>query len=89
VTTVWRLAYEDIIVFDEQITHLRSTIDVREMTAQSLLEVTSMRVTVPTLQEAARCSVHISPRWLHILAERVGFEPTVRLHVHTLSKRAP
>ena len=24
-----------------------------------------------------------------LLAERVGFEPTVRLHVHTLSKRAP
>jgi hypothetical protein len=23
------------------------------------------------------------------VAERVGFEPTVRLHVHTLSKRAP
>ena len=23
------------------------------------------------------------------LAERVGFEPTVRFHVHTLSKRAP
>jgi hypothetical protein len=24
-----------------------------------------------------------------LLAERVGFEPTVRFHVHTLSKRAP
>ncbi len=23
------------------------------------------------------------------LADRVGFEPTVRFHVHTLSKRAP
>jgi hypothetical protein len=24
-----------------------------------------------------------------VLAERVGFEPTVHLRVHTLSKRAP
>jgi hypothetical protein len=24
-----------------------------------------------------------------VVAERVGFEPTVRVNVHTLSKRAP
>ncbi|CCD99584.1 hypothetical protein BRAS3809_2780021 [Bradyrhizobium sp. STM 3809] len=27
--------------------------------------------------------------WDEVLAERVGFEPTVRFPAHTLSKRAP
>ena len=30
-----------------------------------------------------------SERLLHAMAERVGFEPTVLVKVHTLSKRAP
>ena len=35
-----------------------------------------------------RYSVFSMGYWPY-LAERVGFEPTVRFHVHTLSKRAP
>ena len=34
-----------------------------------------------------RSGLKILEDW--ILAERVGFEPTVRFHAHTLSKRAP
>ena len=30
-----------------------------------------------------------SGRTLCVLADRVGFEPTVRVNAHTLSKRAP
>jgi hypothetical protein len=31
----------------------------------------------------------ISKYWSNYVAEGVGFEPTVRFHAHTLSKRAP
>jgi hypothetical protein len=38
----------------------------------------------------SQCSVKVvSGLYTEIMAERVGFEPTVGVNLHTLSKRAP
>jgi hypothetical protein len=46
---------------------------------------------VVTGVDASRISIrsYISINYANYMAEGVGFEPTVRFHAHTLSKRAP
>ena len=61
-------------------------IDLKQKTLQPIVQPFGTRL-LPVPWEQGATFVSVSEK--AELAERVGFEPTVRLHVHTLSKRAP
>ncbi len=47
------------------------------------------KISAPKGAHARRAGESGNMQSMMVLAEGVGFEPTVRFHAHTLSKRAP